>query len=192
VANHLRPVERALARSELPCELADLVRRVVSTSQLSGEERSAVARELIAHLEDGLADSRSAEELARTFGDPECTGWLIRRARAPGPMRLATVLAKGLAGVGLSALLLWFVVAWRLDSARPSRATDAAALRAFAATARQEDRARDRVEDVTRALAAGEAGAAEASALHTVRLIDSLSTRPEPLARLAGLTLGVS
>lgn len=72
--------ERVIAGAGLPAALADLVGRVVRRARLWRHERIEVARDLVAHFEDGLAAGVSADELAASFGDPVQAAKLIRRA----------------------------------------------------------------------------------------------------------------
>ena len=74
-------VNAIVTAAELPEPLADLVRRVVRRTRLSRLEKADVARELIAHFEDGLAASLAAEELVGSFGAVKQAARLIRRAK---------------------------------------------------------------------------------------------------------------
>lgn len=65
----------------LPPELEDWVSTAVRFTGLSIRERSEVARELRAHLEDGIAAGRSVDELLSRFGDPIEAAARIRTAR---------------------------------------------------------------------------------------------------------------
>ncbi len=72
--------ERVIAAAALPAALADLAQRVVRRARLWRHERIEVARDLVAHFEDGLAAGVSADELAASFGDPVQAAKLFRRA----------------------------------------------------------------------------------------------------------------
>ena len=73
-----------IALAELPPELAAAVRQVVSRSRLWRSEKVDVAAELIAHFQDGLAAGRTPAELLQSFGDPQASAQLIRRAKRRG------------------------------------------------------------------------------------------------------------
>lgn len=70
-----------IARSGLPAEIQALIIKVVHRTRLWRLERADVARELIAHFQDGLAAGRRADELIKAFGDPRPAAKLIRRAK---------------------------------------------------------------------------------------------------------------
>ncbi len=68
-------------QAELPNALADAVGEVIRRSRLWRSEKVAVAKDLIAHFQDGLAAGRTPEELLTAFGNPQETAQLIRRAK---------------------------------------------------------------------------------------------------------------
>ncbi len=68
-----------VAQSKLPLDLQDRILTVLEESRLCGDAQFDVARELIAHFEDGLAVGKSAEEMLRTFGDERTAATLIAR-----------------------------------------------------------------------------------------------------------------
>lgn len=70
-----------VARAGLPAELGELVLAVTGKLRLWPRERIDVARELCAHLADGLAEGRTPAELATDFGTPKDTARLITRAK---------------------------------------------------------------------------------------------------------------
>jgi predicted RNA-binding Zn ribbon-like protein len=176
-----------LRAAALPPELADAVRRTLRSAALSPEERLAVARELVAHLEDGLADGHLPDELLETFGDPELVGRMIRDARSPSWVRATRIGVR----VGGSAAALFVVLyagaATRLYSGSPERPTPAATLHALAEAAAQEQRALDWLWTAGNALASGERVAAVEAERHARALLDSLVDRPEPVVRLAAV-----
>ena len=57
------------------------VREVVQRTRLWKHEKLAVARELIAHFQDGLAAGSGVEELLGSFGDTKMAAKLIRRGK---------------------------------------------------------------------------------------------------------------
>ncbi|MBM4109498.1 MAG: hypothetical protein FJ255_11945 [Phycisphaerae bacterium] len=67
--------------SDLPPTLRELASQVVARTRLWPGEREDVARELCAHFADGLCLGRSADDLARSFGDPGAAARMIRRAK---------------------------------------------------------------------------------------------------------------
>jgi hypothetical protein len=74
-------LETVLAQAALSPRLDDLLRRVVRRTRLWRLEQVDVARELVAHFQDGLEAGASAEELAASFGDVRQAARLIRRAK---------------------------------------------------------------------------------------------------------------
>lgn len=70
-----------VARAGLPAELGELVLAVTGKLRLWPRERIDVARELCAHFADGLAEGRTASELASDFGQPKDAARLITRAK---------------------------------------------------------------------------------------------------------------
>ena len=73
-----------VADAELPAELADAVRQTVGATRLWMGEKVDVARELVAHFQDGLESGRDPAALLATFGDPRQSARLIRRAKKRG------------------------------------------------------------------------------------------------------------
>jgi hypothetical protein len=107
----------------LPAGLSSLVWDVVRRTRLWSTEKVAVARELIAHFEDGLAMGTNAEELGASFGDPARAAALIRRAkrRNRGLIWKAAKLTENAVAVALSlALLLYTIQAVRLYGRSPN------------------------------------------------------------------------
>lgn len=82
--SHLPDWSALLHNSELPDSLRVVLRDVLRRTRLWHRERADVARELIAHFQDGLASGSNPDELARTFGDPHAAARLIRRAKIRG------------------------------------------------------------------------------------------------------------
>jgi len=74
-------IEAVLAAAELPVPLTDLLRTTVRRTRLCQLEKVEVARELAAHFQDGIEAGATADELARSFGDPRQAAKLIRRAK---------------------------------------------------------------------------------------------------------------
>ena len=70
-----------VAAADLPLELAELVACVVRRTRLWRGERVDVARELVAHFQDGLEAGRTSQQLVQSFGDPRQAARLIRRAK---------------------------------------------------------------------------------------------------------------
>lgn len=73
--------ERASPTHTLPKPISQLIDDVVRRTWLWRRERRDVARELIAHFEDGLAAGQSESELVANFGEPRAVARLIRRAK---------------------------------------------------------------------------------------------------------------
>lgn len=68
-------------RAGLPAELGELVLSVTGSVRLWRAERAEVARELCAHLSDGLEAGRTPAQLRTSFGDPARAAALILRAK---------------------------------------------------------------------------------------------------------------
>ena len=75
---------RLLAESGLPEDLTNQIAVVLRESRLSPAKQVDVARELIAHFEDGLSAGNSAQDLLRDFGDERIAARLItQHKRSP-------------------------------------------------------------------------------------------------------------
>ena len=88
---------------DLPAEAAERIEASLRVAGLGRRDHADVAAELVAHIEDGLAQGRDVEPLLRELGDPGLTGALIgrsvrrrRRTRA-APLRLAALFAAAIA-----------------------------------------------------------------------------------------------
>ena len=108
--------DRVIAAANLPAALADLVRLVVRGTRLWRREKVNVARELVAHFEDGLATGANAEDLRASFGDPRQAAKLIRRAKRRNRPLIWKVLKLVERMVGILVLLL--VVIYVVEAAR--------------------------------------------------------------------------
>jgi hypothetical protein len=109
--------------AELPPELAAAVRQVVSRSRLWRPEKVDVAAELIAHFQDGQAAGRTPAELLHSFGDPQASAKLIRRAKRRGRPMIWHAWRYG--SMGLAAMFLVYAIAglW-MATDRPSVKVD--------------------------------------------------------------------
>ena len=74
-------VRAMINEANLAAPLTELLNTVVQGTRLWPSEKAAVARELIAHFEDGVAAGRSPNDLTASFGDPARAARLIRRAK---------------------------------------------------------------------------------------------------------------
>ena len=122
-----RLIERVIAQSGLPESLSELIHRVVRRTRLWRHERADVARELVAHLCDGLEQGRSVEHLIDSFGDERVAARLIRRGtkrKRPIAWRAArrTVQTTG-AFVALM-LVMYLALALRYYTGRPKISHD--------------------------------------------------------------------
>lgn len=72
---------RVCMAHSLPASVSQLIDDVVRRTRLWRRERIDVARELIAHFEDGVQAGRASEELVATFGEARSVARLIRRAK---------------------------------------------------------------------------------------------------------------
>ena len=66
---------------ELPHEVEEIIRRVLTASDLPSFDKPEVGADLRSHFEDGLAAGRTVEELLARFGDPDEAGRKIAAAR---------------------------------------------------------------------------------------------------------------
>lgn len=75
-----KTADRIILESTLGEAPRALVSRVVKRTRLWRHEQAEVARELVAHFEDGLASGRAERDLLASFGDEHAAARLIRRA----------------------------------------------------------------------------------------------------------------
>jgi hypothetical protein len=108
-----------IALAELPPELAAAVRQVVSRSRLWRAEKVDVAAELIAHFQDGLAAGRTPAQLLQSFGDPQASAQLIRRAKRRGRPAIWQAWRYGWIGLATFSLLYTAAGLW-MATGRPS------------------------------------------------------------------------
>lgn len=100
--------QKIIDDSSLPTAARERIHSLLAASGLAGERAADVARELVAHFEDGLAAGRSIDELLASFGNDDIAAELIARATARAD-RTATgtdgrVSSPGRRGTPLSAL----------------------------------------------------------------------------------------
>lgn len=70
-----------IEQAELPVSIKQVILGVVKSSRLWRNEKLEVARELLAHFEDGLRSGKETEKLIRDFGDPVLAAQLIRSSK---------------------------------------------------------------------------------------------------------------
>lgn len=70
-----------ICSSNLPDSIRDVITRVVKRTRLWQGEKADVARELIAHFSDAIAQGADAEDAARAFGDVRRAAKLIRLSK---------------------------------------------------------------------------------------------------------------
>jgi hypothetical protein len=70
-----------VATTNLPPEMVNMIGQVVRRTRLWRSEKVDVARELIAHFQDGLSTGRLPQQLLLPFGDARVAAQLIRRAK---------------------------------------------------------------------------------------------------------------
>jgi hypothetical protein len=73
-----------VAAEDLPANVRQLIEQVVRSTRLWKREKVDVARELIAHFQDGIEAGASSQQLLELFGDPRQAARLIRRAKRRG------------------------------------------------------------------------------------------------------------
>ena len=79
--NSYPDVERLLENSDLPASITTRIRALIGASALQPTARVDVAREMVAHFEDGLSAGSDAETLLRDFGDNANAATMIRKAK---------------------------------------------------------------------------------------------------------------
>ena len=70
-----------VTNSSLPSAVTEKIYEVLTPAKLTSSEKLSVAKELIAHFEDGLADGVCHKRLLASFGDSEVITKLIQRAK---------------------------------------------------------------------------------------------------------------
>ncbi len=114
---------QVMTSADLPDELASAVGHVVAKARLWRSEKVAVATELIAHFQDGLAAGHSPEELLTAFGDPQTAAQLIRRAKRRGRPLVWHVCHYGWMGV-LALVGVYIAMGLWMSLGRPTVRTD--------------------------------------------------------------------
>lgn len=107
----------------LPAVLAGRVSRVVHATRLWSREKVQVARELVAHFQDGLEAGRGESELLDSFGDERQVASLIRRAKLrnrPAIWKLTHASTRVLQFVFALVVLVYAVQALRLYGRSPN------------------------------------------------------------------------
>jgi hypothetical protein len=116
-----------VAESQLPAEVNALIENVVKGTRLWRQEKVSVAAELIAHFQDGLEAGGTPDDLVRSFGDPQQTAQLIRRAKRRGRPLMWQLIRYGCWTVGACVVLYLLAGLWMLMD-RPSVKVDYLAL----------------------------------------------------------------
>ncbi len=98
--------------SDLPPELRQVVRDLISRVRLWPSERADVASELIAHFADGLAAGRSPSDLKAAFGDARAAATLIARARRRSRPPWYQAARWGRRGMGAALVVVLVTYAW--------------------------------------------------------------------------------
>lgn len=163
--------------------------RAAASSELSGSDRRAVARELAQHFHDGLAGGTSAEELRERFGDPDLAAMLIGRSRTGMQWRLARSALRAAAVCAMALLVFYAGSAVRLGSSRPARLSDDAIVERLASVADLERTARDHLAASLRELSAGDGESAMRALGRAVGVAEELSNDRDFFSRLAGAAL---
>jgi len=83
-----------VAASELPSDVRKRISVILEKMGSGGARQVDVARELIAHFEDGSSAGRSVDDLLRDFGDERTAARLIAEQKR-SPARLELVLGRG-------------------------------------------------------------------------------------------------
>ena len=83
-----------VAASKLPSDVWKRICIILDEMDLGGARQVDVARELIAHFEDGLSAGKSVDDLLRDFGDERTAAQLIAEQKR-SPARLEHILGRG-------------------------------------------------------------------------------------------------
>jgi hypothetical protein len=111
------------AEANLPADIQRVIDQVVRGTRLWRGEKVDVATELVAHFQDGLDAGHSPTELVQSFGDPQQTAQLIRRAKRRNRSLLWQFWRYGCWAVcGL--ILAYVAVGLWMSTDRPTIATD--------------------------------------------------------------------
>lgn len=109
-------VEAEIAAAGLPQPLPALLENTVRRTKLRRIEQGEICRELIAQFADGLANGRTAAELAAGFGDPRQAARKLRRAKLRGRHVVHRALRRS--GQAIAAVLLVLVACYAVLMAR--------------------------------------------------------------------------
>jgi len=112
-----------LAEANLPTEINSVIEHVVRRTRLWRSEKVDVASELVAHFQDGLEAGQSPSELVKSFGDPQQTAQLIRRAKKRGRSLFCQLWRYGCWSLGAIVIAYLAAGLWMLMD-RPSVTTD--------------------------------------------------------------------
>ena len=115
--------EHIIAAAGLPPPLAELTCNVIRRTRLWRREKVEVARELVAHFEDGLAAGATAGDLATSFGAPAQAAKLIRRAKRrnrPALWKSLHFTGQTSGALALLALAVYAVQAVRIYAHQPN------------------------------------------------------------------------
>lgn len=118
-------VDVIVSRSELPEPLQSVVRETVRATRLGSSERVDVARELVAHFEDGLLAGAAERELLESFGDSRRAATLIRRAKIRGRSAFwhaRRLLWRATGAVAVVLLTVYAILAIRVYGSHPTLA----------------------------------------------------------------------
>lgn len=118
-----RETKDIIRRANLPEPLTEMIYTVVKRSRLWHSERAAIAEELVAHFQDGLAAGATVEELRGAFGDPRQSARLIRRAaqrNRPLPWLILSYTLRGAAALVALIVLLYIGLAIWIGLGSPS------------------------------------------------------------------------
>ena len=111
--------QEALEKSALPENATERISDVLTKAKLTNSERLSVARELVAHFEDGHADGCSYEQLLANFGETNLVANLIQRAKLRNRSMLSSFLkmfAAMIAFCVVTLAVMWGVIKMRKPS----------------------------------------------------------------------------
>jgi hypothetical protein len=122
-----RTVRAAEIVPDLPISIRTLIDDVVRRTRLWRSEKRAVARELVAHFDDGLRAGRSSDQLIESFGNPLQAARLIRRAKKrlrPLPWQAMHRIKQAILLLIAFTILVYVVAAARLFLSSPTVSHD--------------------------------------------------------------------
>jgi hypothetical protein len=115
--------QRLVGDAGLPTDVAETVESVVRRTRLWPREKVDVAKELVAHFQDGLEAGHTPRQLVESFGDPRQVARLIRRAKRRG-RSLAWLVSHYVCWAVVTLVLTYLLIGLFMLTQRPAITTD--------------------------------------------------------------------